>query len=255
MLLQLEDDGALDISPGTKDFVIEDHLTLPVGVDVLAIYPHAHYLARQIEAWATLPDGARVWLLKINDWDINWQAVYTYRTPVALPKGATLAMRILYDNSEANPRNPSRPPKRVRTGPRSEDEMGHVWLQVLPKKETKEDSRILLQEAAMRRRLEKYPDDFAAHCNLGQLLVTRMQYGEAVADLKQALGTDPESATARSSLGAAYLGEGRVDDAIRQLKEALRLDPEHVNARLNLARALGDKGDLNAAQLESWKRF
>lgn len=250
MLLQLEDDGALDISPGTKDFVIEDHLTLPVGVDVLAIYPHAHYLARQIEAWATLPDGARVWLLKINDWDINWQAVYTYRTPVALPKGATLAMRILYDNSEANPRNPGSPPKRVRTGPRSEDEMGHVWVQVLPKKETEEDSRILLQEAAMRRRLEKYPDDFLAHCNLGQLLVTRKQYGEAIADLKQALRTDPESATARSGLGAAYLGEGRVDDAIRQLKEALRLDPEHVSARLNLARALGDKGDLNAAGRE-----
>jgi len=42
-------------------------------------------------------------------------------------------MRITYDNSDSNPRNPNHPPKRVRTGPRSEDEMGHVWLQVLPK--------------------------------------------------------------------------------------------------------------------------
>ena len=250
MLLQLENDGAINIRPGMKDFAIEDHLTLPVGVDVLAIYPHAHYLGKQIEAWATLPDGTRVWLLKINDWDTNWQGVYTYRSPIALPRGATLAMRILYDNSEANPRNPNHPPKWVRTGPLGEDEMGHVWLQVLPKKEVEEDPRVLLQEAAMRRRLEKYPDDFVAHCNLGQLLVTRKQYGEAIADLKQALRKDPESATARSGIGAAYLAEGRFDDAIQQLNEAIRLDPDHVNARLNLARALGDKGDLNGAAQE-----
>ncbi len=250
MLLQLEHDGAIDIKPGAQGFVAEDHLTLPVAVDVLAIYPHAHYLGKQIEAWATLPNGSRVWLLKINDWDINWQAVYNYRAPVGLPKGTTLAMRISYDNSEANPRNSNHPPKRVRSGARSEDEMGHVWLQVLPKKEAEEDPRILLQEAAMRRRLKKYPDDFVAHCNLGQLLVTRKQYREAIADLQQALRTDPESATARSGLGAAYLAEGHFDDAMRELKVALRIDPDHVNARLNLARALGDNGDLNGAARE-----
>lgn len=250
MLLQLEDDGAIDIKPGQRDFAIEDHLRLPVGAAILAIYPHAHYLGKKIEAWATRPDGTRVWLLKINDWDINWQAVYDYRHPVAFPKGTTLSMRIVYDNSEANSRNWSHPPKRVRTGPRSEDEMGHVWFQLLPEKEGNEDPRVLLQEAAMRRRLEKYPDDFVAHCNLGQLMVTRKQYREAVADLQQALREDPESATAHSGLGAAYLAESRIDDALRELKEALRLDPDHVNARLNLARALGVKGDLNGASRE-----
>jgi tetratricopeptide (TPR) repeat protein len=250
MLLQLEHDGAIDIKPGTQEFTIEDHLTLLVAVDVLAIYPHAHYLGKRIEAWATLPDGARVWLLKIDDWDINWQAVYTYREPVGLPKGTTLAMRISYDNTEANPRNPNHPPARVRSGPRSEDEMGHVWLQVLAKKETEEDPRIILQEAVMRRRLEKYPDDFVAHCNLGQLLVTRKQYPQAVSHFQQALRKDADSATAQSGLGAAYLAEGRFDDAIHRLEEALRLDSDHVNARLNLARALGDKGDLDGAARE-----
>jgi len=250
MLLQLEHDGAIDIKPGAVDFAVEDHLKLPLGVSVLAIYPHAHYLGKQVEAWATLPDGTRRWLIKIPDWDINWQAVYDYRTPVSLPKGTEIAMRITYDNSDSNPRNPNHPPKHVRTGPRSEDEMGHVWLQVLPAKETDEDPRVILQESAMRRRLEKYPDDFVAHCNLGQLLVTRKQYREAIADFHAALRQNPESATARSGLGAAYLADGRYDNALRELQEALRLEPDHVNARLNLARALGGKGDMDGAVRE-----
>jgi cytochrome c-type biogenesis protein CcmH/NrfG len=250
MLLQLEHDGALDIPPGARDFEVTDHLTLPVDVDVLAIYPHAHYLGKQVEAWATLPDGARTWLIKINDWDINWQAVYTYRTPVRLPKGTTIAMRITYDNSASNPRNPSSPPKRVLTGPRSEDEMGHVWLQVLPKEQSAEDPRITLQEALMRRRLEKYPGDFAAQCNLGELSLTRGQFREAVSDFERAVQTDPKSATARSGLGAGLLAEGHFDKAIRELQEALRIDPVHLNARLNLARALGAKGDLAGAAAE-----
>ena len=253
MLLQLEHDGALDIQPGAQDFAVEDHLTMPLDVSILAIYPHAHYLGKQVDAWATLPDGTRIWLIRIADWDINWQAVYSYRTPVRLPKGSTVSMRIRYDNSESNPRNPNSPPKRVRSGPRSEDEMGHVWLQVLPVKEDEQDPRVVLQEAAMRRRLEKYPDDFVANSNLGQLLVTRKKYPEAIADFKVALRLDPESVTARSGLGAAYLGQGHYDNAIREFKEALRIDPDHINARLNLARALAAQGDMDGAvqELES----
>ena len=227
-----------------------DHVTLPVEVDVLAIYPHAHYLGKQVEAWATLPSGARTWLIKINNWDINWQAVYTYRMPVRLPRGTTIGMRISYDNSASNPRNPSNPPKRVLTGPRSEDEMGHVWLQVLPPKESAEDPRVTLQEALMRRRLEKYPGDFAAQCNLGELSLMRGQLRQAVSEFEQAVQAGPKSATAHSGLGTGLLAEGHYDQAIRELKEALRLDPRHLNARLNLARALGAQGDLHSAAAE-----
>lgn len=250
MLVQLEDDGAIDIPPGAREFTVTDHLTLPAGADVLAIYPHAHYLGRKVEAWATLPDGTRTWLIKIADWDINWQAVYDYRKPVSLPKGATLEMRITYDNSQANVRNPNHPPKRVRAGPRSEDEMGHVWLQLLPGKESAEDPRVGLQEAVMRRRLEKYPGDFVAHCNLGALYTAREKFVDAVAHFEQALRVRPESATAHNGLGAGLLAEGRLDDAIRELRAALRIDPAHRNARWNLSKALVRKGDLTGAEDE-----
>ena len=155
MLLQLEHDGALDIPPQSTTFSVTDHLKLPIAVRVLAIYPHAHYLGKQVDAWADLPDGTRVPLIKIMRWDINWQASYTYREPISLPAGATVSMRIAYDNSSANPRNPNHPPKRVIAGNRSADEMGHVWLQVLPESsEGPDDPRLVLQQALMRRRVK-----------------------------------------------------------------------------------------------------
>lgn len=254
MLLQLEHDGVIDIAPGAGDFVVTDQLTLPVAVDVLAIYPHAHYLGKQIESWATLPDGTRRWLIKISNWDINWQAVYRYREPVSLPKGTTIAMRIGYDNSDQNPRNPYHPPRRVQAGPRSEDEMGHVWLQVLPKQDSRTDPRLVLQEAVMLRRLEKYPGDFVAHCNLGALFAIEERYSESAAHFAQALAAQPSSSTAHNGLGAALLAENRVDQAIPELREALRLDPRHLNARWNLAKALVRQNDSvgAAAELETY---
>jgi Flp pilus assembly protein TadD len=249
MLIQLEHDGAIDVPAGSQSSAVEDELTLPVDVDVLAIYPHAHYLGKLVEAWATLPDGTKRWLIRIPDWDINWQAVYQYKNPVPLPKGTKLAMRIGFDNSEANPRNPNHPPKRVLTGNRGEDEMAHVWLQVLPKPQQgpSEDSRLLIQEAVMRRRLAKYPADFLAHYNLGAVLQLRGQFAEAIVNYQDALRDQPESVTARNSLAAALVQNEQVADGIKEFREALRMDPSYSNARYNLARALADSGDLDGA--------
>jgi Flp pilus assembly protein TadD len=221
-----------------------------VDVDVLAIYPHAHYLGKRVEAWATLPDRSRMWLLKIAAWDINWQAVYTYRKPVHLPRGTTVEMRIAYDNSSQNPRNPAHPPERVRAGPRSQDEMGHLWLQVLVDETSRQDLRVPLQEALMRRRLEKYPHDFTAHCNLGMVLEMSGHYPEAVPHFKAALRAEPSSATARNGLAGSLLAEGQLDDAVREFRQALGSDPTLVSAHLNLARALVRKGDRRGAAAE-----
>jgi Flp pilus assembly protein TadD len=252
MLVQLEHDGAIDIPRGDRGFAVTDSLTLPVDVDVLAIYPHAHYLGKLVEAWATLPDRSRRWLIRIPDWDINWQAVYEYRYPVSLPKGTKIAMRITYDNSTGNPRNPNHPPKRVKAGNRSEDEMGHVWLQILTRSavEPQEDSRLLLQEAVMRRRLEKYPADFLAHYNLGAVLQLRSKFAEAISCYREALRVEPGNITARNSLAAALILDNHIPEAITELREALRLDPSYLNAHYNLARALAASGDLDGAAAE-----
>ena len=253
MLLQLEHDGAIDIPPGARDFAVTDELTLPVDCDVLAIYPHAHYVGKRIEAWAILPGGGRRWLVRINDWDINWQAVYTYGEPVRLPKGATVHMRIEYDNSAENPRNPNHPPKRVLSGDRSVDEMGHVWLQVLPHGESQRghqdqrDPRVALEEALMRRRLQKYPSDFVANFNLGGLLQTDGKHQEALGYFEKALAARPDSASAPNNHATSLLVLGRLEEAVRELREVLTRDPGYASARYNLARALEAQGDAGPA--------
>src|SRR5262249_57121329 len=113
-------------------YVVADDDVVPTRVEVVAIQPHAPNLARRMEATATLPDGTRRWLIAIDDWDFRWQDVYRYTTPIALPKGATIAMRYVYDNSAANPRNPHSPPARVVWGQNTSDEMGDLWVQVIP---------------------------------------------------------------------------------------------------------------------------
>src|SRR4249920_3976084 len=82
---------------------------------------------------ATLPDGTTRTLISIRSWDFRWQDQYRYASPVFLPKGTALRMRFTYDNSDGNRRNPQSPPRHVKWGPQSTDEMGALWLEILPR--------------------------------------------------------------------------------------------------------------------------
>ena len=124
----------IDIPAGEAGYVVEDSLMLPVAVEVLGIYPHAHYLATSVEAYATLPDGGDRLLIRVPNWDFNWQDEYRYKQPLQLPAGSVIHMRYVYDNTSANVRNPNDPPERVRFGNRSFDEMATLTLQVLPER-------------------------------------------------------------------------------------------------------------------------
>lgn len=124
----------IDIPAGAEAYQVRDHFTTPVAVDVVGIIPHAHYICRKVEGWATLPSGRRITLLKIDDWDFNWQDQYRYTTPIRLPADTRLDMLLTYDNTEANPHNPNHPPQRVRWGPGVTDEMAGLHIQAIPVK-------------------------------------------------------------------------------------------------------------------------
>lgn len=249
ILLQMENDRLLDIPAGEKDFVVSDDFTLPVDVDLLAIYPHAHYLGRDLRATATLPDGTTESLIHIARWDLNWQAVYRYAEPLTLPKGTTISMRFSYDNSAGNIRNPSHPPQRVVAGNRASDEMAHLWLQVLPKDSARAgvEPRALIQEAMARHNLQKNPDDFEAHYNLGALLQVRGEVAESAAHFAEAVRIRPEDATANNAFGAALLAGGRTAEAVPYLTAALKARPDYFDAHYNLGNALASQGDFNGA--------
>jgi predicted negative regulator of RcsB-dependent stress response/mono/diheme cytochrome c family protein len=245
MLIQLQDDNALEIPAGAKDFLVKDDFTLPVDVDVLAVYPHAHYLGHLLEAYATLPGGERKWLIRIPDWDPNWQAVFHYRDPVFLPKGSVVSMRYHYDNSSDNPRNPNHPPKKVEGGDQTTDEMAHLWLQILPRGNG--DRRPAIDEALMQHRIEKYPDDVSAHLRLGVLMLSRRDPADAENAAEQAIRIDPRNPEAHNLRGNALIVVGRSSEAIAEFRLALALKPDFGQARLNLARALAKSSQFDQA--------
>jgi hypothetical protein len=124
--------SALDIAPGQKDFAVHDSFVLPVDVQAVSIGAHAHYIGKTMKMTATFPDGTVKTLLDIKDWDFAWQDRYFFENTIFLPKGTKLDGEVSWDNSDENPKNPSRPPMQVRWGEQTKDEMGAVTLQVFP---------------------------------------------------------------------------------------------------------------------------
>jgi len=246
----------IDIPAGNDSWAIADRYQLPVDVDVVAIQPHAHNLARTMQAMAILPDGAMQWLIAIDDWDFRWQDVYRYKTPVALPKGSVITMAYVYDNSAANPRNPHRPPARVVWGQNTSDEMGDLWVQVIPR--SAGDAATLLSDfrrkahaedlAAYTALVGRDPSNPLRHDAVGQLYLDDGRFDEAIAELRESLRLNDQSAPTHYNLGFALSARGRRDEAIAELEHALRIDPDYAVAHNNLGALLQVGGRLDEAQ-------
>jgi len=249
MLLQLENDAKLDIPAGQKDFLVTDDFTLPIDVELMAIYPHAHYLGKDIQAFATLPDGTKKTLIHIPRWNLNWQAVYRYAEPVRLLQGTKVSLRYVYDNSEENPLNPNHPPARVVGGNRSRDEMCHLWLQVLPVNfdPAQGDPRMALQEALARHNVEKNPGDFEAHYNLAAMLQAKDKLDAAISEYELAVRLRPDDAVANNALGAALVGAAHPGQGVGYLQAALKARPDYFDAHYNLGLALAAQNDFEGA--------
>jgi hypothetical protein len=91
-------------------------------------------------------------------------------------------MRFTYDNSEANPRSP-RPPRRVLWGQHSSDEMGALWVEVIP---LRTDDGAVLTRDYFRRAL-----------------------ATDLANAEQNVRVDPKNPAAHNLLALKYLQAGR----------------------------------------------
>jgi Flp pilus assembly protein TadD len=251
-LVRLES-KSIDIPAGRKEFVVEDSYVLPADVDATSIYPHAHYLAKDMQATATLPDGTTRWMLWIKQWDFRWQDQYRYASPVALPAGTRLSMRITYDNSKGT--------SRVKWGPKSTDEMGAMWLEVQPRR--REDLAVLQRDYDMRAltadiagaemQVRTSPDDPLAHNFLATKLLQARRVDEAIAQLTEALRLNPRDAEAHSNLASAYQMQGRVAESVREGRLAVSLKPADDRVHFNLASAL-EAGGASTEAIDEFSR-
>lgn len=127
--------AGIDLPAGQSRVMVRDSFTVPVDVDVLSASGHAHYLATDMKMTVTPPGGAARDLFTIPQWDFSWQERYYFDKPVRLAAGTRIDVAIAYDNSAANPANPFSPPRHVRWGRESTDEMGSITLEMLPVRE------------------------------------------------------------------------------------------------------------------------
>jgi Flp pilus assembly protein TadD len=236
----------IDIPSGEAAYVVQDSYVVPVDVDLLAVQPHAHNLARRMEAFATRPAGDVVPLIAIDDWDFRWQDVYRYAAPVTLPKGTRIAMRYTYDNSAGNPRNPHRPPARVVWGEKTGDEMGDLWMQLVSKRA--DESPLLETDvrrkahaedlAAYLKLLRAEPGNPLRHDAVASLYFDAGQIDLAIEHYRTSLGLNAASPQTHYNLGIALAARGRRADAIAEFEAAIRLDPSYAQAHNNLGAIL-----------------
>jgi len=232
----------LDIPPNVPDYTVEQSYVLPVDLDILRVSPHAHYLAKEMQGYAILPNLEKRWLLWIKDWDFNWQGDYEYAQPQSFPKGTRLVMHYTYDNTTNNVRNPNQPPKRVRFGLQTTDEMGELWFQAVA--HNREDDQTLRRNYMEyfigvtrefdRFRLSLDPRDVESLVRLARSDQLAGRLDEAFSRLQTAIRIKPQDDQAHYELGVLYLSQNKLQAAEVELATAAQLNPEDNQAQGNL---------------------
>jgi hypothetical protein len=91
-------------------------------VTIHAISLHMHLRGKDVTYLLTYPDGREEVLLRVPNYDFNWQLLYELAEPVKAPAGSTIKAIARYDNSAKNRFNPA-PHKQVFWSEQSWDDM------------------------------------------------------------------------------------------------------------------------------------
>ncbi len=135
--------GTLGIAPVEPKLVVQPETVktfhikadIPEDISVLTIVPHMHLIGKKFWAYAIKPSGDTIRLVRINNWDFRWQYFYQPKTMLHIPRGSTIYVEGLYDNTSNNPNNPFSPPQVImeRNGSmKTTDEMFQLIMTYVP---------------------------------------------------------------------------------------------------------------------------
>ena len=129
----------------TTDFLIQNFFfTLPANhitqvsesfgptiqdYSFMSVFPHMHLLGKDLECFAVTSTNDTINLIKINNWDFEWQGFYFFQKFIKIPAGSIIYAKGNYDNT-ASASNPN--PVSVSAGLNTEDEMFIFIFQFLP---------------------------------------------------------------------------------------------------------------------------
>lgn len=102
-------------------------------------------------------------------------------------------------------------------------------------------------ETLWRDTLQKNPETWMAHHNLGNVLLERGALDEAIDHFRHALRINPTYVTSRYNLGLAYELKGQLDEALLHYRRAVQDDPNYAIAQNRLGIVLELRGELDEA--------
>ncbi len=117
------------IPPGDAHHEVRSMVEFASDVTLVSLQPHMHYRGKDYEYKAVYPSGESEVLLRVPNYDFNWQLTYFLEKPKLLPRGTRIECTAHYDNSTNNPANPD-PKATIRYGEQSWDEMMSGWMEI-----------------------------------------------------------------------------------------------------------------------------
>ena len=107
-------------------------------ISLIQFLPHSHLLGKTWEIFATTQSDT-IPLIRINEWDFDWQFWYSPEYMIHLPAGSVVHASCIYDNTSDNPNNPNDPPEWTSWGDSTTDEMFFVPFRYVEYEEGDED--------------------------------------------------------------------------------------------------------------------
>jgi peroxiredoxin len=111
------------IPSGVDQYRVEGSITLRQDGYLHSIMPHMHLIGREIKVMMIPPEGPARTLVAINDWDFNWQEIYSFQETIPIKAGTRFLVEGVYNNSATNSKNPNQPPKPIFAGEATANEM------------------------------------------------------------------------------------------------------------------------------------
>jgi rhomboid protease GluP len=106
--------------------------------------------------------------------------------------------------------------------------------------------------AALQKKIQKNPQDAAAHYALAHEYIVKGQTSDAEAELKRVLELQPQNADARMDLGASYLIQDRIKEAKEEFAKILAQDANNADAHVGMGMALANEKN-HAAAVNEYK--
>ena len=124
----LPPDPPFTIPPNQITSISATYGPIPQDVSLMSIFPHMHLLGKDMACFAVTPLNDTINLIRVNNWDFEWQGFYFFKNFIKLPAGSMIYASGSYDNTVSST-NPN--PVTVQSGLNTEDEMFIFLFQFL----------------------------------------------------------------------------------------------------------------------------